>query len=187
MTLPRLSADARTMDRVFTLIHTCVHRAMHVTAPYFVGGVTYYGGDRLIWVHDIDLLAGALSEAEWTRLCALSARKGVSAVCLDGLMTAQRFLQTEFPEWVRKELSSASAETPAFNYLRHSHQLARAWQDMRSISGWRRKLAYLRARLLPSPAFIRGKYPKMEGMPLALLYARRVIDLLRVRPRRSVS
>ena len=183
--LPRLSPDARSMDRVLTLIHTCAHRAMHVTAPYFVDGVTYYGGDRLIWTYDIDLLAKALSEAQWTRMCALAAQKGVSAVCLDGLMTAQRFLRTEFPEWVSAELSSASGDAPASKYLLHSHQSARAWRDLRSIPGWRRKLGYLRGRVLPSSAFIRGKYPSMEGLPLALLYARRLVDLLRVRPRRS--
>ena len=183
--LPRLSPDARSMDRVLTLIHTCAHRAMHLTTPYFVDGVTYYGGDRLIWAYDIGLLANALSDAEWTRMCAVADRKGLSAVCLDGLTAAQLRLRTEFPLWVRDEVSNAPTKAPASKYLLQSRQAARSWQDLRSIPGWRRKLAYLRGRLLPSSAFIRDKYPSMVKMPLALLYARRLVDLVRVRPRRS--
>ena len=185
MALPRLAPEARSMDRVLTLIHTCVHRLMHVTAPYFVDGVTYYGGDRLIWANDIHLLAGALSEAEWARLSALSLGKGVAAVCLDGLTTARHSLGTEIPNWVGEELGSELSEGKASTYLLHSRQFARARQDLLATPGLRRKFAYLRARSLPSPAFIRGKYPAMARMPLALLYARRMIDLLRVRPERS--
>ena len=185
MALPRLAPEARSMDRVLTLIHTCVHRLMHVTAPYFVDGVTYYGGDRLIWANDIHLLAGALSEAEWARLSALALGKGVAAVCLDGLTTARHSLGTEIPNWVGEELGSELSEGKASTYLLHSRQFARARQDLLATPGLRRKFAYLRARSLPSPAFIRGKYPSMVNMPLALLYFRRLVDLLRARPRRN--
>ncbi len=34
--LPQLSPDAMSMDRVKTLIHTCVHRSINFTWPYFV-------------------------------------------------------------------------------------------------------------------------------------------------------
>ena len=39
--LPRLSRHARAMDRARLLFHTCLHRAMHRNAPYFVGQATY--------------------------------------------------------------------------------------------------------------------------------------------------
>lgn len=183
--LPRLCPDALAMDRVLTLIHTCVHRTMHVTAPYFVDSVAFYGGDRLIWAHDIHLLAGALSEAEWTRLCALAIHKGVSTVCLDGLTTAQRFLNTTIPATVLERLNSTSGEDKASIYLLHSNQFSRARQDLTAIRGLRRKIAYFRTRSLPSAKVIRSKYPKMARKPIALLYLRRVVELIRARPERS--
>lgn len=183
--LTRLSPAGFAMDRVRALLHCCAHRAMHFTTPYFVDGVTYYGGDRLIWVHDIHLLAEALSDDQWATLCALSEEKGVSAVCLDGLTAAQRFLATKFPGWVSERLRSATGEAKPSTYLLRSRQFGRAWQDLSSIPDFSGKLAYLRARSLPSPAFIRGKYPRMARMPLPLLYARRMLDLLRARPDRS--
>lgn len=42
--LPRLNDAALTMERKTALIHACMHRAGHLTSPYFVDGVTYYGG-----------------------------------------------------------------------------------------------------------------------------------------------
>ena len=183
--LPRLSTNARAMDRVHNLIHTCMHRAMHFTAPYLVDGAIYYGGDRLIWVHDIHLLATSLSEEQWTRLCALADKKGVSAVCLDGLMTAQRSLITPIPNWVCDELRATSRKSQATKYLLHSRQFERAWRDLLAVRGLRNKLDYLLARGLPSPAFLRNKYPSMTMIPLPLLYARRILELVRVRRGRN--
>ena len=184
LTLPRLCPEARTMDRVRSLIHTCVHRAMHFTAPYFTDGVAFYGGDRLIWAKDIDLLANALSEAEWRSFCALAREKGVSAVCLEGLNISERFLCTDIPDFVREHLSG-EPHAPASEYLLRSRRGARAWRNLRAIQGLRRKFAYARARSLPSAAFMRRKYPDMAKIPLPILYARRVLELFRPLPGRS--
>ena len=186
ITLPRLCSDALSMNRVLTLIHTCVHRAMHFTSPYFVDGETYYGGDRLIWVMDIHLLASSLSEPDWRRFAEMASTQGVAAVCLDGLKTSRRLLATEIPGWVIDELGTAENET-ASAYLLNSQQMGRAWKDMVAMRGWRRKLAYMSSRILPSPSFVRAKYPKMARMPLGLLYARRMVDLVRTRPGRNAS
>ena len=79
----------------------------------------------------------------------------------------------------------AAGREPASAYLLDSRQLGRAWKDLQAIPAWRRKLAYLGSRAFPSPAFVRGKYPAMSRMPLGLLYARRMVDLIRKRPGRS--
>jgi hypothetical protein len=180
--LPRLAPTAIAMSRVLTLLHTTVHRAMHLTAPYFVDGVTYYGGDRLIWTKDIDLLARALSVSEWSRLSFLAERQQVAAVCLNGLRAARACLGTVIPEEVERDLGAARGE-PASNYLLGSRQARRAWQDVLAIPGWRRKLAYAAQRALPSGAFLRAKYPQLSRQPVVLLHLRRLIEL--VRPRRS--
>lgn len=182
--LPQLSPDALAMGHVLTLLHTCVHRAMHITSPYFVDGITYYGGDRLIWSNDISLLARSLSDTDWRHFSALAGTQGVARVCLNGLETARCSLGTKIPDWVCDELSALGPER-ASAYLLDSRQMGRAWKDLLAIRGWRRKVAYVAARALPSPAFVRGKYPKMSHMPLGLLYARRMVDLIRTRPKQG--
>ena len=187
LALPRLSSSARGLDRARALIHTCMHRSMHVTAPYFVDGQTYYGADRLIWIHDVHLLASALSPEDWRRFCALCRKYGAAAVCLDGLRAAQRSLATDIPAAVCAELGRAPRNEKASRYLLHSRQLGRAWQDLVAIHGAGRKLAYLRSRILPSAAFVRAKYGDSAGTPVARLYLRRLSELLRPRPQRDAE
>lgn len=179
--LPRLAPTALAMSRVLTLLHSCIHRAMHLTSPYFVDGVTYYGGDRLIWATDIDLLARALSEAEWQGFTRAALDQGVAAVCLDGFAMARRALGTEIPPDVLDALGRATDER-ASAYLLGARQMGRAWQDLLAIPGLGRKFAYVAARILPSESFMRSKYPQLGRAPLAVLHARRILDLVRPRP-----
>lgn len=181
--LPLLGPDAIAMNRVATLLHTCVHRAMHITNPYFVEGVTYYGGDRLIWAKDIDLLASALSDTEWDSFGAEAIRQGVAVVALNGLNVASTTLGTQVPSHVREQLRNAKGEK-ASAYLLSAGQARRSWRDLLAIPGFRGKIAYALSRTLPSAAFMRGKYPDMAARPLAALHARRMIDLVRRRPER---
>lgn len=180
--LPRLAPGALMMSRVHTLIHTCVHRAMHLTSPYFVNGITYYGSDRLIWTEDIALLANALSDPEWEEFASTAIDQGVAQVCLDGVETARRLLGAGVPARVLEALGAARAER-ASAYLLGAGQARRAWQDLLAIPGLRRKLAYVGVRTLPTAGFMRAKYPRLEHLPLALLHVRRMIDLVRPRPR----
>ena len=61
--LPRLAIGAFSLGHCDALLHAAVHRQMHVTSPYLVDGSTFYGGDRLIWIKDLDLLARALQDS----------------------------------------------------------------------------------------------------------------------------
>lgn len=180
LALPGLGPGAQAMSRVSTLLHTAVHRAMHLTSPYFVDGVTYYGGDRLIWASDIDRLATALFEREWDLLRRQAIDQGIAGACLDGLAMARRLLGTVIPPSVTAALGSAGSE-PASDYLLGTAASRRAWSDFKAIRGWRRKVDYAVARVLPSASFMRAKYPAHSDRPLAMLYAKRTIDLFRRR------
>lgn len=182
--LPRLDPGAMAMGHVATLLHTCIHRAMHITAPYFVDGRTYYGGDRLIWANDIHLLAASLSEAEWHAFAAAAIKQGVARVALNGLDMASTALGTRVPAYVRSQLGEARGEA-ASAYLLSAGQARRSWSDLRAIPGVRRKLAFAAARLLPPASFMRSKYPAMNDLPLVALFARRIVDLVRRRPAQS--
>lgn len=184
LALPRLGPTAQAMNRPLTLLHSCIHRAMHLTSPYIVDGTTYYGGDRLIWARDIDLLAGSLSEVEWSAFADQAIGQHVAAVCDNGLDLARRTMGTSIPDEVRRKLAGIGEER-ASAYLLGAGQARRTWLDVRAISGWRRKFAYIAARGLPSARFMRGKYPEYADRPLALLHLRRMIDLIRPRPDRA--
>lgn len=183
--LPRLSPEACAVDRGTLLLHTILHRAGHITSPYFLGNVAHYGGDRLIWAQDIHRLATSLQETEWNELIKRASTGGMAEVCLDGLQFAHARLGTDLPATVIEALENAPQNGRATHYLLHSGQSARAWQDLLAQPGWRRKVGYLTARVLPAPAFVRAKYPSMAGRPLPLLYLRRAFDLLRERPQRT--
>lgn len=183
--LPRLCEAARGMDRKTALLHACMHRAAHISSPYIVNGVAYYGGDRLIWACDIDLLANRLDADEWRGLCAMAQGREVDAVLLDGLKFAQARLGTAVPDDVMAILAAASAETKASSWLLGSSQARRALADLKAVRGLRSKFDYLMMRALPSGNFMREKYPDLAGRPLATLYLRRLTELLRRRPERS--
>lgn len=179
--LRHLGDNAFGMDRVRLLIHTCMHRAMHITAPYFVEGRTYYGGDRLIWLNDIHLIARSLANPEWEQLVALARHKGVAAVCLYGLDGAACRLGTVVPAAVRANLADADGRELPSAYLLDARQLGRSRLDFQAMDGVNHKWRYFWSRAFPPATSVRAKYPGMAPAPLALLYARRFLDLVRKR------
>ena len=183
--LPRLCDTAFTMNRPAMLVHVLLHRAAHVTAPYFSGGSTFYGGDRLIWVQDIGKLAAVFDDDDWHNFVTMARNKGIARVCLDGLTLAHRRLGAKLPDAVAKALTDAPSRQPVSAYLLDSGKLIRRLRDMRAMRGLASMLYYAATRIFPSRAFMRAKYPGLAGLPIAWLYVRRAVDLLRRRPGRS--
>jgi hypothetical protein len=170
--LPKLSPLAIGAGPVHALLLACMHRATHKQNPYYVDDVAHYGGDRLIWLYDIHLLAGSLDSVQWHEFLRLSEKKGLRAVCLEGMEHTRDYFHTEFPQEVIAALRRASAaELPAI-YLGGS-RLRQQWMDFRAISGTGNKLRFLRESLFPSEAYIRHKYPEARPSWLPWLYVRR--------------
>jgi hypothetical protein len=178
--LPRMGPNAFTMGPARTLLHACVHRAMHFTSPYFVNGAEYYGGDRLIWLYDIHLLIEHLSAAHWSTFVGLAEANGIAAVCGDGLDAAHRYFNSSIPSAVSNRLADVGAATAHPYFTRR--QFGRALEDFKAIPDVRGRFRYFRVRLVPTAAFMRAKYPSLASFPLILLYARRFVDLIRRRP-----
>ena len=175
--LPRLSDAAFAAERPRMLLHACLHRSMHDCAPYMVGGATHFGGNRFVWLWDIVLLGRAMTQREWRRFCQLARDHRVADACSAGLAAAADHFGPIGPLWVEEQLISSR---PSLYFS--GGQLRRAWLDWLAVPGLGRKVQYLRARILPDGDFMRGKYPELHRRPLAVLYARRVLDLLRRRP-----
>ena len=180
--LPRLARQAMTVDHVTMLVHTALHKATHIVSPYFSDGQAYYGGDRLIWIYDIHLLAQAFSEDDWTQLLWVARKDGIAEVCLAALVCARDGLGTHVPGEVLNDLQVAVPEDRQSRFLLRSGQLGRAWRELHALAGWRSRAAYIHARVLPPQAFVRAKYPDLASRPLIVLYLLRVVDLVRKRP-----
>jgi hypothetical protein len=183
--LPRLCDHAYTMDRASMLLHTCLHRAAHLLTPVYRGDEPCFGADRLIWLHDIGLLCAALDEPEWLRFCAAAERCGVATLCLEALTSVRTHLHTSVPEAVIERLAAAPTDSAAIRYLRRSGRLRRGWSNFAATPGAGRKFAYVAARALPSPAFLRAKYPDEAHGSLVRLYWRRLSGLLRSKRERA--
>lgn len=169
--LPRLAAGALALSHVHALLHACIHRAQHILSPYFVAGEAHYGGDRLIWLCDIDLLARALSPQDWARLLDRAGQGGVAPVCHGALADAVRLLGTPVPAEVLARLAALPVG-PATEYLLHRGRAGRALADLRA-TGWRGGARHALARLFPAAALLRSQYPQSR-LPLPVLYLRRI-------------
>jgi hypothetical protein len=172
-TIPELGRYASAATPVDALLLACLHRSTHKHNPFHVDGVAYYGGDRLIWLYDIHLLANAMSSGQWNELARLAEVKGLRAVCLEGLERARDCFGSTYPESVLAALSRKGAELPAA-YL-GSTALRQQWMDFCAIRGFRARLRYVGELLFPSIAYMRSKYPRARPAWLPWLYARRAL------------
>jgi hypothetical protein len=170
--LPALSADAVAVHPVHALVLACMHRAVHKQAPYYVDGVAYHDGDRLIWLYDIHLLIGILSPSQHHEFVELAERKGLRATCLEGLERTRARFHTLLPEAVYRPLARPGPAEAAARYLSGSasYQL---YADFRAVEGLRNKLRFLAELLFPPESYMRQKYPQADPSWLPWLYLRR--------------
>jgi hypothetical protein len=170
--LPRLCAHARGASRVHALLLACMHRASHKHNPYYTSGVPHDDApNRLLWLYDIHLLSTQLSPREWDEFERLAHKKGLRAVCLDGMKNTQARFRTVFPEGVLEALGNpAKPERPAV-YL-GSGKLRQRWMDFRAVESLAGQARLLRELFFPPAAYMRSRYSSPSGS-LSLLYLRR--------------
>src|SRR5262249_12839855 len=140
--------------------------------PYYVDGVAYYGGNRLIWHYDVFLLAQSLTAIQWRDFIDRAATKGLCKCSHDGLKTASESFHAQYPDDVRRELESVGSSERIAKYL-NSGWIRRGWIDLLAIPGSRNRLQFIRETFFPSVAYMRSKYRKAPKTPLLWLYARR--------------
>lgn len=178
--LPALSPDALAAGPVHALLIACMHRAGHKQAPYYVSGVAYYSGDRLIWLYDIHLLTLALTPHQWNEFLMLAMQKGLRAVCLEGIGQTQARFATPVPPDVLDALAKPGPVEPAAEYLNASH-LRRRWLNLCAHRDLRSKLRYMRELVFPPADYMRARFPHAKPKWLPWLYVLRGIGGLRRR------
>ncbi len=181
--IPELGTTARGVSGVDALLVACVHRATHDENPYYQGGVAHRGGDRLVWLYDLHLLALALDEGEWSELVRRAETKGIGRVCLDGLERARHRFGTPLPGWAVERLARLGDREPLSRYFAASG-LRQQWLNFAAIPGLPKKARFLADAVLPSAAYMRGRYPSGGWLPW--LYVKRATGGLRKRLWRPV-
>jgi hypothetical protein len=165
--VPALGPHARAAGPLHALCLACIHPVMH-----------HRNIERLLWIYDIHLLAGRLSDAELDRFADFARAKKIAAVSARSLALARTRFGTRIPSPVIDRLAGAGWTEPSSAYLRSG----RGWSDelASSIDGlplWRDRLQLLREILLPGPRYILAAYGlRTTAAPLLpLLYAHRLL------------
>jgi hypothetical protein len=166
--LPDLGPSARAPGPAESLVLACIHPVMH-----------HRNEERLLWVHDIHLLAGRLDAAGWRRAVDHAIEGRVAAVCLDALARAGRFFGTRVPDAALQRLAQAAgAGEASAEYL----EPGRTWwrelrSNLRALPGWRSRLRLAREVAFPRPGYMLEAYGLRTGalgvLALPFLYLHR--------------
>jgi hypothetical protein len=162
---PSLGPAARVPSLVASVILGCVHRLAH-----------HQGLDRLIWLYDLKLLAERFSQRDWESLCEMSARRRVSAICLDGLRQAHQRLGASLPAAVASRLEAAGTDEPSRRYVDTAvHKRDVLASDLAALPGWGARFRLLREHAFPPSAFVLRRYGRQNRLWLPALYAHRLV------------
>lgn len=163
--VPQLGDRALGLSNVHALILACVHRVAH-----------HQNSDRLIWLYDIHLLAGAMTPGERAEFLALARVKRLRSICACGLGRAQSRFGTEYPaRWLDHLQTGRDDEIePTAAFLDQGlRRIDILLSDLRAVGGWMRKIRLLREHLFPPAAFIRARYG--SGTSLLFAYVNRIL------------
>ncbi|HSL20672.1 MAG TPA: nucleotidyltransferase family protein [Vicinamibacterales bacterium] len=161
-----LGDAARAPSAVHSLAIACIHRVAH------------HQRDRLIWIHDIHLLADRFNDAECEAFAALCAARQLNAVCAQGLAVAERCFGGEGTARLLARMGGravAAQEPSAAFAAKPMRKLDVLRSDLATLSGWPARLTLLREHLFPPPDYIRARYGIKSAALLPFSYAWRIV------------
>ena len=162
---PRLAPAARGLGVVHALLLACVHRIAH-----------HFDSQRLIWSHDVHVLATSCSPGDWRTFQQLARERSVEAACLRSLVTAAGYFHTVVPATVLAALENGGrTETGNEPFLRpHVRHAERILSDLRNVRSWTGRWRLARQHAFPPGGYMRDVYAPSSTAPLWLLYALRI-------------
>lgn len=145
--VPALGPHARAAGRIHALLIACIHPVMH-----------HRNAERLIWIHDVHLLASTLTANELGHFTSLARAREVGAICARQLGRARERFGTRIQTDVEASLTGRDSE-PSAAYLEagrrwHHELLSSLW----ALTDWRSRMRLLREVLVPSPRYMYAAY-----------------------------
>ncbi len=148
LTLGRLGTFAKGLELTDALLHACIHLVGHRE------------WDHLIWLLDIDLLVGRLTESEFEIFVERALAKECGEVCGVALQRVRETFGTELSEAALQRL--LGRREPSAYLLNPKRDLHREFEQLFRVSPWRRRFALLWQVFLPPIAMINSEY-KPDG------------------------
>lgn len=162
--LSRLGPGAIGPSAVYALLIACLHRIAH-----------HWDEPTLLWLYDIRLLAGALSDTEWERMLKHAEARQLSSVVLRGLARTGEAFGPCAPGEVLERLERAAVhETSEPLFDPETRTVDVLISDLGSLSGAREKLQLLREHLFPPLVYMQQRYAGCPLVCLPLMYAYRI-------------
>ena len=169
--VPALGVHARTLETVDALVLACMHRAGHYS----------HSGDRLIWLYDIRLLAGALDEEAAARFSGLARELDIEGLCGDAFDVTRHWFGTRLlPSLEAMCRLAGGSETRG--YLRPGRRAGIRGRVRRELGGmsWKEGVQFIAQNLFPPPAYMRWRYASTSRLALPWLYLKRMLQGLRI-------
>jgi hypothetical protein len=160
------SCGVRVPTRTHALLLACWHRVAH-----------HHDVERLLWLYDIHLLAGALNEADSEVFSETAVATKTSAVCASALTLAVDAFRSPVAAALltRLRASTADTESPATLYLRDgARPVDLLLADLRALPTWTARVRLVREHLLPPAEYMHATYGRSSPAMLPALYAWRV-------------
>jgi hypothetical protein len=161
--VPALGPAAHALHPVDALLLACVHRVAH-----------HDDGPDLIWLYDVHLLAGSLTDAQWREFAGAAVAKRIAAVCSRGLQLAAQHFGTAMPIEVAK-LADVRGEPSSAFLRRDIRRVDRLRSDLAALGGTRLRVRLIRELLFPPPIYMREAYRGRSRGWLPFLYLHRAL------------
>ena len=161
---------ARALCRIDALMHAVAHFFAHQPANERPG----------VWLYDIALLARGLDSAGWAQLDAAVREAGLAGLHVAALRQTSQWFAIELPE-AMLETWQALGQGECASHLLHAQDrpIRRLLHSLGCVPSMRGRIAYLRARLFPAVAWMRGRYRTQGNVQLLKAYLRRWTSGLR--------
>jgi hypothetical protein len=145
------------------LLMACMHRE----------GSERHDRNRLIWLYDIHLLAGAMTPEALEGLVEKAQTKGVQHACLEGLKAAEQCFGTTIPARAIAGLAMEPVAKKGGRYARSN--LALIVDDLKSLPGAPSKVGLLGELFFPDSDALMRKFKKTSKVWLPVLYLRQLL------------
>ena len=156
--------EVNVLSKPYALCHACLHR---------VSNKPHGTQDRLIWLYDIHLLCEALTENESLEFLAIVEEKGLAGICMQGILQAERYYGTCIQDSSRDRLCELATREPE-GLSRVGRRSELYIRDFLANEGIVNKAKQLREHLLPSSAYMMGKYSIQHKWLLPYFYIKRI-------------
>lgn len=163
--VPVLGPHARGPSDLHALALACLHLVAH-----------HAGSRRLIWLHDIHLLAGRLDARGREELERLAVARGLAAACGRSIGEARARLGTPVPPGWAERLEQQGSGEPGARLMRGTptkFDVLRS--DLAALPGWRARLRLVREHLVPPLAYMRRTHGVRHWALIPFAYAWRIV------------